>query len=248
MSRASVAPGRRSLEGLEWLARVGTSPLEPWGLVMGWGRTVGYDHARRLAAAGLVRMVRMTRGDGSLVVLTAAGAVRAGYPASWAPRSVAPSMWAHASACAWVSAWLRLRGHRWWSEREIAQDAFWRRDVRYRDRRGTARVTHRPDLALQIAGRPAAIEVELQRKTRARLIGILSMYAELSDGDDAALYGVLYVCDRDDVADAVKRAAIEAGLYAPAISFRMLHEIVEQARATGRSREAVARSTSEDAR
>jgi hypothetical protein len=31
-----------------------------------------------------------------------------------------------------VSAWLRLRGHRWWSEREIAQDPFWRRDVRYR--------------------------------------------------------------------------------------------------------------------
>ncbi|MDX6719461.1 MAG: hypothetical protein QOJ63_1715 [Solirubrobacteraceae bacterium] len=34
------------------------------------------------------------------------------------------------------------------------------------------------------------------------------MYAEHSDGDDAALYGVLYVCDRGDVADAVKRAAL----------------------------------------
>jgi len=66
VSRASVAPGRRSLEGLDWLVRVGASPLEPWGLVMGWRRTVTYDHARRLAAAGLVRMVRMTRGDGSL--------------------------------------------------------------------------------------------------------------------------------------------------------------------------------------
>jgi len=225
---------------LEWLARVGASPLEPWGLVMGWGRTVTYDHARRLAAAGLVRMVRMTRGDGSLVVVTAAGAARAGYPASWALRTVAPSTWAHASACAWVSAWLRLRGHQWWSEREIAQDPFWRRDVRYRDRRGTARVTHRPDLALQIAGRPAAIEVELQRKTRARLVGILSMYAEHSDGDVAALYGVLYVCDRDDVADAVKRAAIDAGLYAPAISFRTLHDVIEQARTARRSREVAA--------
>ena len=86
MSRASLAPGQRSLQGLGWLARVGASPLEPWGLVMGWRRTVTYDHARRLAAAGLVRMVRMTRGDGSLVVLTAAGAARAGYPASWAPQ------------------------------------------------------------------------------------------------------------------------------------------------------------------
>ena len=89
MSRASVAPGPRSLEGLSWLGRVGVSPLQPWGFVMGWRRTVTYDQAHRLAAAGLVRMVRMTRGDGSLVVLTAGGAVRAGYPASWAPRSVA---------------------------------------------------------------------------------------------------------------------------------------------------------------
>ena len=196
MSRASVAPGQRSLEGLAWLGRVGVSPLEPWGLVMGWRRTVTYDHARRLAAAGLVRMVRMTRGDGSLVMLTAAGAARAGYPASWAPRSVAPSTWAHASACAWVSAWLQLRGHHWWSEREIAEDAFWRRDVRYRDRRGTARVSHRPDLGLQIAGRPAAIEVELQRKTCARLIGILSMYAEHSDADDVGAHERLRVGQR----------------------------------------------------
>lgn len=136
-----------------------------------------------------------------------------------------------------MSAWLRLRGHCWWSERELAQDAFWRRDVRYQDRRGTARVTHRPDLALQIAGRPAAIEVELQRKTRARLIGILSMYAEHSDGEDAPLYGVLYVCDRDDVADAVRRAAMDAGLHPPAISFRTLHDVIEQTRTARRSGE-----------
>jgi hypothetical protein len=241
VSRASQAPGQRSLQGLGWLARVGVSPLEPWGLVMGWRRTVTYDHARRLTAAGLVRMVRTTRGDGSLVALTPPGAARAGYPASWAPRSVAPSTWAHASACAWVSAWLQLRGHHWWSEREILEDAFWRRDVRYRDRRGTARITHRPDLGLQIAGRPAAIEVELQRKTHARLIGTLSMYAEHSDGDDAPLYGVLYVCDRADVADAVKRAALDAGLRAPALSFRTLRDVVEQTRAAAPRRESASR-------
>jgi hypothetical protein len=154
---------------------------------------------------------------------------------------VAPSTWAHASACAWASAWLQLRGHHWWSEREILEDAFWRRDVRYRDRRGTARITHRPDLGLQVAGRPAAIEVELQRKTRRRLIGILSMYAEHSDGDNAPLYGVLYICGPADVADAVKRAAIDAGLHAPALSFRTLREVVEQTRAAANSHEAVGR-------
>jgi hypothetical protein len=66
------------------------------------------------------------------------------------------------------------------------------------------------------------------------------MYAEHSDGDDAALYGVLYVCDRDDVADAVKRAALDAGLAAPALSFRMLHDVVEQTRAAARARWAAA--------
>ena len=58
-----MTPGPMSLKGLEWLSRMGASPLEPWGLVMDWGRAVTYDHARRLAAAGLVRMVPMTRGD-----------------------------------------------------------------------------------------------------------------------------------------------------------------------------------------
>lgn len=136
-----------------------------------------------------------------------------------------------------MSTWLQLRGHHWWSEREPLEDAFWRRDIRYRDHRGTARATHRPDLGLQIAGRPAAIEVELQRKTRARLIGILSMYAEHGDRDNAPLYGVLYVCDRADVADAVKRAAIDTGLHAPALSFRTLPDVLEQTRAEARSHE-----------
>jgi hypothetical protein len=141
-----------------------------------------------------------------------------------------------------------LRGHHWWSEREILEDAFWRRDVRFRDRRGTARMTHRPDLGLQIAGRPAAIEVELQRKTRARLIGILSMYTEHSDGDQAPLYGVLYVCDRSDVADAVRRAAIDAGLHAPALSFRTLQEVVAQTRAAVPRHEPAGRGAVESSR
>ncbi len=235
-----MTPGPRSLEALEWLSRVGASPLEPWGLVMGWGRAVTYDHSRRLAGAGLLRIVRMTRGDGSLAVVTAAGAARAGYPASFALRSVAPSTWAHASACAWVGAYLQLRGHSWWSEREIVQDPFWRRDVRYSDRRGTARVTHRPDLGVQLAGRATAIEVELQRKTKARLVGILRMYAEHSGADDAPLGGVIYVCDRRDIAEAVKRAASDAWLQAPALSVRTLRDVVEHARAAGRSRETAA--------
>ena len=87
---------------------------------------------------------------------------------------------------------------------------------------------------------PPLMAAQLQRKTRVRLTGILSMYAEHSDADDAPLYGVLYVCDRADVADAVRRAAIDVGLHAPALSFRTLQDVVEQTRAAARTREAAA--------
>jgi hypothetical protein len=206
---------------------------------MGWSEMLVYDHVRRLVRAGLVRRVAMTRGDGSLLVITAAGAVIAGYPAGRAPRSLAPTTWAHSSACAWVSAWLTLRGKTrwaadaqlgWWSERDVLQDRFWRRDVRYQDRRGSVRVTHRPDLGVRIAGRPVAVEVELQRKVRARLLGILVMYAQLSSGADAPYGGVIYVTASDDVAQAVRRVAADAGLRAPALSVRALCDVIEQTR------------------
>lgn len=74
-----------------------------------------------------------------------------------------------------------------------------------------------------------AIEVELQRKVRARLVGILRMYEEQTQ-DDGTLAGVIYVCDRNDVGDAVRRAAEDAWFEAPALSFRTMHDVVEQAR------------------
>jgi hypothetical protein len=230
MSGACVAPGPRSLQGLAWLARIGATPLEPLQLVLGCSRRRTLDHVRRLSDAELVRRVTMTRGHGSLLVVTAAGAQVAGLPASSAPRSVAPATWAHASGCAWVSAWLALRGRSWVSEREVADDDFWRCEVRYQDRRGTVRITHRPDLGVRTASGPVAIEVELQRKAAARLRAICAMYAQLTE-HDAPLGGVIYVCDRDDVADRVAVAADVVGLKAPMLSLRTLSDVVVQARA-----------------
>ena len=82
---------------------------------MGWNHSRAYDHVRRLVDAGLVRRVPMTRGDGSLLIVTAAGARVAGYRASWAPRSLGPATWAHTCWCAWTSAWLQLRGQTLWA-------------------------------------------------------------------------------------------------------------------------------------
>lgn len=243
MSARSVAPGRRSLEGLAWLARVGASPQEPLALVMGWNHSTTYDHVRRLVAAGFVRRLSMTRGDGSLLIVTAAGARVVGYPASWAPRSLGPSTWAHACGCAWTSAWLDLRLQtRWvaepdkrcWSEREILHGGGWRHHVYYQDHRGTARVTHRPDLAVLIAGRLVPIEVEVQPRPRARLLRILRMYAELSTGTQPTYDGVIYVAANDNIADRLHDVAVKAGLGAPLFGLRALVDMREQTRAASR--------------
>lgn len=226
----SLGPGRQSLHALAWLARVGASPLEPLQLVMGCSERVAHDHVRRLQDARLVVRTPMRRGDGSLIVLTRKGAIEAGLPAGHALRSVAPTTWAHMSACAWVSAWLEVRGRVWFSEREILQDDCWRYEVRYKDRRGNVNVTHRPDLAVQIDAGPVAIEVELQPKLRARLQGILGMYAELCDPADPVLAGVIYITGSEDITALVNAAAQDVDLGAPALSFRSLQTVKQQTR------------------
>jgi hypothetical protein len=204
---------------------------------------LAYDHVRRLADAGYLRRVAMTRGHGSLLVLTAAGAAMAGVPAARVLRSVAPTTWAHTCACAWTAAWLDLRlrtrwatreGMGWCSEREVLADDRWRRRVHYEDRRGQLRVTHRPDLIVWISGRPVAVEVELQRKTRARLRGILEMYRQHTSGPDPVFGGVMYVTGNPDVARALHDVAADAGLAMPALSVRALDLVVEQARDAAR--------------
>jgi hypothetical protein len=97
------------------------------------------------------------------------------------------------------------------------------------------RITHRPDLGVHTAAGAVAIEVELQRKAATRLRAICGTYAQLTDDDDAPLGGVIYVCDRDDVADRVGAAAQLVGLQAPLLSLRTLHDVVAQTRAAART-------------
>ena len=66
------------------------------------------------------------------------------------------------------------------------------------------------------------------------------MYADSIDEDDDPLAGLLYVCDRADIADTVRRAAWDAG---PArktgLSVRTTAEVVGQARTAARSQYAM---------
>jgi len=197
---------------------------------MDWSDRVAHDHVRRLTDAGLVRRVAMQRGQGSLILVTSRGASIAGYPASIAPRSIGPTTWAYAVACAWVSAWLARRDSVWWSERQVAQDSFWRWQARYKDRRGTIRVAHRPSLGIKLDEGYGAIEVHTHQKPPARLLGTMSMYDELTASLDASpITAVLFVTGDNVIADQITRAARKAGLQAPKVKIRPLAEVIEQA-------------------
>ncbi len=80
-------------------------------------------------------------------------------------------------------------------------------------------------------GKPAAIELELNPKDRRRLLGILRMYAELTEDEDGPLSFVLYVAANADVEARVQAVAKQAHLYEGAtITFRTVEFIVDQAR------------------
>ena len=72
-------------------------------------------------------------------------------------------------------------------------------------------MVHRPDLVGVVPGRlPAAIEVELTRKSKARLRAILGLHASwIATGRSGAC---VYVCGNTDVLDLVVAQAEQVGL------------------------------------
>ncbi len=239
MSGRSVRPGPQSIAALHWLARLGAAPGEPLALVMHWSTRALYDHVARLEHSGLVRRIAMTRGSGSLLVITADGARMTGCPGVSAPRSVAPTTWAHVSACAWAAAWFDVRGRDWLSSREILRDDVWQGHVSYQDGYGrTQRQRHRPDLVTYIgdARRPVAVEVELQPKTPARLRGILAMYEARTADPTPELAGVVYISSGQRVTKPLRAAAavVELGEH-PDGRLRVLDldDVIEQTREAG---------------
>jgi hypothetical protein len=130
VSRA-VGPGPASLAGLVWLARVGPAPIAAWRVALGWSEPTAFDHARRLEQAGWLTRVPTSYGHGPLLLITRAGVRIADVPVE-APRSPAPTWWAHARACAWTAAWLTRRGQLGLGCRELAGADDWRGEFRWR--------------------------------------------------------------------------------------------------------------------
>ncbi|WP_170179077.1 hypothetical protein [Solirubrobacter pauli] len=189
------------------MARLEVAGIEPLGMALGFGWRTTYSHVERLAAAGL--LVRAFDPDGSVVAITAAGrrAVEAdrGDIRSGATHG---SGLRHARAASWVAALLTLRDREWISDHELRGLDDWQIPVVWAGNRGR----HRPDLGVVMTAEArVAVEVELSHKSPRRLRAILAGYEEaIVSGRVAG--GLIYVSNRSDVLEAVKRAADRAGV------------------------------------
>jgi hypothetical protein len=63
----------------------------------------------------------------------------------------------------------------------------------------------------------------------------LSVYADMTDGDEAPLASVIYITGSDDIDGLVRRLAIHADLSAPKLSFRTLDQVIAQTREAARA-------------
>jgi hypothetical protein len=93
--------------------------------------------------------------------------------------------------------------------RELLADESWRGELKGLS--GSRRLVHSPDLVGVVPGRrPAAIEVELTRKSKARLRAILGLHSRwIASGRSGAC---VYVCGNSEVRDLVVIEARHVGL------------------------------------
>ncbi|MFZ1996535.1 MAG: hypothetical protein WAU75_20655 [Solirubrobacteraceae bacterium] len=157
-------------------------------------------------------------------------------PAAPAP---APTWWSHHSACAWVAAWLTVRQREMRAPRELVTDKAWRGELV--SVAGSRRTVHTPDLVGIVPNRrPAAIEVELSRKSKARLRAILALHASwIAAGRSGAC---VYICGNHDVRDLVIAQAARVGLGTANGSLRV--ELLETVKALAlEGRDGVPRGT-----
>ncbi|HEY1714607.1 MAG TPA: hypothetical protein VGG07_17030 [Solirubrobacteraceae bacterium] len=206
------------MRGLEWLARVGPSPLDPWRHAMGWSEVAARHHARRLEAEGWLERCAMVRGDGSLFWATRKGVRVLGLPLI-AATPPAATWWAHDSACAWTSAWATVRGRQYLGPRELLSNPEWSGELYWVDRHSSKRRGHRPDLVAFLSDQAIPIEVELANKSKTRLDAILKLHLRWIIARKSA--ALIYICGDEEGCRRIERAGRRVGLYATSRSLRI---------------------------
>jgi hypothetical protein len=191
------------MRGLEWLARVGPSPLDPWRFAMGWSEVAARNHARRLEREGWLERVAMVRGEGSLFFATRKGVLVLGLPLIGCT-TPAPTWWAHDSACAWTAAWMTVRGRKYLGPRELLVDTKWSGRLDLLHRISGRPLGHRPDFVGLTNRNRIAIEVELAAKSKPRLDSILRMHREWITAGKTN--GLVYICGNEEGRRRIHRA------------------------------------------
>jgi DNA-binding transcriptional ArsR family regulator len=219
------APGPRSFELLEFVARLDVASVEALQCAFALSRSVTYSHLRRLYDAGLVSRLH-SHDQGSAVAVTRRGRQHLALPSAEVPTGAQYGLGLrHSQAVSWVAALLELRGRVWVSDREARVRGDWQVPVMWPSSRGT----HRPDLGTIIEGERVAIEVERTQKGARRLRAILAGYEDaIAAGRLSG--GVLYICQHATVRRVVEREAAAAGLRADVFRVRDLHHVVTDAR------------------
>jgi hypothetical protein len=199
------------MAGLGWLAKVGPSPLEAFGVAMGWGQATAYSHAQRLRAEGWAEGRRRVLGEGSLLYASRTGVRLSGVDAAVLNRKPTAVSWPHYEACAWTAAWLTARGRGMLGAREMLLRDEWRADLHWYEHGETRKRGHRPDLAGRLPdGALMPIEVELRSKSSARLRAVLALHRQWIDSGLSP--AVMYVCADKQIVEHVSDAGEGAGL------------------------------------
>jgi len=198
-------------------------------IALGLSRSATYSHLARLERAGLVLRLPADDAGGGVVALTPAGA-RAAQERDLGPAVVPSAREAstarHARAVSWVAASADVRGWEWLGPGQLREESGWRA---LRDD-GTR---HAPDLGIVRGAKRTAVEVELHKKTPARLQSILAGYRQLVS--DGGVHAVAYIVSGDQVAALVRRQAAAVRL-SQVLSVSPIASIVEGTEERGRAR------------
>ena len=201
----------RDTEMLAWIGRNRLATGDQVARRFGLQRTKAYARLRGLKAAGLVRHESPVRGAG-VFLATRAGLALADV--ELAPATVSLAMLEHDLAVVDVSILLESRmGATVLTDREL------RRDAAVADRSGV------PDLVLLPDDRRRlAVEVELSRKSRARVSEKLRWYTQSRD-----YTAVVYFVRDDRDAARINELAAEAGVDRSRLVVRLLPDATNSA-------------------
>src|SRR5215203_4423354 len=123
------APGPRSFELLEFVARLDVAAVGALQCAFALSRSVTYSHLQRLHDEELVSRLH-SHDHGSAVAVTRHGRKHLALPPGDVPTGAQYGLGLrHSQAVSWVAALLELRGRAWVSDREMCSRPDWQTPV-----------------------------------------------------------------------------------------------------------------------